>query len=181
MKVGAGQTYPTISDAVTNLPSSLGGRTCIVIEDGATYGEQVTVRNIANNGYSLDIFADPLNGFRPVINPPPTSTAAFVIANATMNISGINIIPGSAITYAINASSSYVTISSIIPTMEMTPPARKISQGRGPGFNRKNPARQAAMMKRCAATAAVCSAMSDRNTRPVSSAVMSAQAPTMRP
>ena len=38
------------------------GESCVVIEDGATYAEQVTVQNFTMNLSSIAIFADPGSG-----------------------------------------------------------------------------------------------------------------------
>src|SRR6185436_8322665 len=99
--VGSGQTYATISAAVAALPSSLTGHSCVVIRDGATYAEQVNVRNFVNNGSSITIFADPASGLRPVVAPPAASTAAFLIANASVNVQGISVIADQNVPYGV--------------------------------------------------------------------------------
>lgn len=111
--VGSGQTYATIQSAVDALPSTLPGPSCVVIRDGATYAEQVTVRNFINSGSSITILADPASGLIPVVSPPAASTAAFLIANASVNILGIDIAPANALPYGILISSAYVAISSV--------------------------------------------------------------------
>ncbi len=111
--VGAGRAYVTIQSAVNSLPRIMGGQSCVVIRDGGTYAEQVTVRNFTNNGSSITIFADPASGFTPVVSPPALSTAAFVIANASVNVQGIRAVITQDIPYGIYASSSYVTLSSV--------------------------------------------------------------------
>jgi titin len=111
--VGAGQTYSTISSAVAALPATLTGHSCVVIHDGATYAEQVTVQNFTMNGSSIAIFADPGSGLTPVISPPASSTAAFRISNASVTVSGFNILGTNAMPYGVQASSAYVTISSV--------------------------------------------------------------------
>ena len=40
------------------LPTTLTGHSCVIIRDGATYTEQVTVQNFVNNGASITIRAD---------------------------------------------------------------------------------------------------------------------------
>ena len=111
--VGAGQAYSTIQAAVNSLPKTLAGRSCVVIRDGATYPEQVTVQGFINNGSSITIFADPASGLTPGVSPPATSTAAFLIVNASVSITGIRVSPTAGITYGIYVSSPYVTISSV--------------------------------------------------------------------
>jgi parallel beta-helix repeat protein len=114
--VGAGQTFATISLAVTDLKTNndpLPGASCIVIRDAATYAEQVTVQGFTNNGSSITIFTDPAVGANAVVAPPANSTAAFQIAQATVNVYGINIMPTNAMTYGVYSSSAYVTLSSV--------------------------------------------------------------------
>ncbi|MBI2385681.1 MAG: right-handed parallel beta-helix repeat-containing protein, partial [Elusimicrobia bacterium] len=115
--------YTTIQSAVDDLPKSLSGHACVVIKDGATYAEQVTVQNFTNNGSSITIMADPASGLRPVVTPPAASTAAFRIMNSSVVIAGLDVasLSGSSIPYAIWASSAYVTISSVsVSTMGTT-------------------------------------------------------------
>ena len=114
-RVGAGQPYATISSAVAALPLSLPvGQSCVVIEDGETYLEQVTVQGFAvNASSSIAIFADPATLLTPSVNPPLTSTGAFVIMNASVSIAGINVAPTRAMMYGVSVSSAYVTISSV--------------------------------------------------------------------
>jgi hypothetical protein len=110
--VGAGYEYPSISAAVAALPGSLpAGKSCVVIEDGGTYAEQVTVQNFAMNGSSIAIFGDPAKP-APTVNPP-TGTAAFVISNASVSVKGINIAPTNPIVYGVFISSPYVQIGSV--------------------------------------------------------------------
>ncbi|MBI4370656.1 MAG: right-handed parallel beta-helix repeat-containing protein, partial [Elusimicrobia bacterium] len=105
--------YTTIQGAVNAIPASLTGYTCVVIQDGATYAEQVTVQGFTNNGSSITIRADPATGLTPAVNPPANSTAAFHILQGSVNVIGINIAPSNAVTYGIQASSNWVTISSV--------------------------------------------------------------------
>ncbi len=112
--VGAGQTYATIGAGVAALPSTLTGHSCVVIRDAATYAEQVTVENFTNNGSSISIFTDPGVGSRAVVDPPATSTAAFFVKNASVNVYGIDVKPTvEPVTYGVYASSSYVRVSSM--------------------------------------------------------------------
>ena len=92
--VGLDQAYASITEAVADLPASLPGHTCVVIRDSATYPEQVTVRNFSNNGSSITFLSDPALLLRPVVAPPALSTAAFLIANASVNIQGISVVIG---------------------------------------------------------------------------------------
>ncbi|MEK7383806.1 MAG: right-handed parallel beta-helix repeat-containing protein, partial [Elusimicrobiota bacterium] len=109
--VGAGQAYATISAAVAALPATLTGHSCVVIRDGATYAEQVTVQGFTNNGSSITIMADV--GVRPTVAPPAASTAAFRIANSSVNIFGIDAVVSQNVPYGVWASSGYVQISSV--------------------------------------------------------------------
>ncbi len=100
----------TIQGAVLAGGPSLSGNLYITI-NGGTYLEQVTVQNIATNGFQIFIASG--TGGAPVINPPFGSTAAFVIANSSVNLIGINIISTNTITYGVLVSSSYVSVSSV--------------------------------------------------------------------
>ncbi|MEQ1919161.1 MAG: hypothetical protein ABL955_08185, partial [Elusimicrobiota bacterium] len=111
--VGAGSPYASISAALAALPASLTGHSCVVIRDGATYAEQVTVQGFTNNGSSITILADPASGLTPVVSPPAASTAAFLIANSSVNVFGIDIAPTVSVAYGISASSAYAQISSV--------------------------------------------------------------------
>ncbi|MBI4060436.1 MAG: hypothetical protein HY403_03315, partial [Elusimicrobia bacterium] len=104
----------TIQGAVDLIPTPLTGPACVVIQDAAMYSEQVTVRNFTNNGSSITIMVDPAVGGRPMVAPNNVaSTAAFVIANASVNILGLDIRPAQAASYGVYASSAYVRISSV--------------------------------------------------------------------
>ncbi|MCM2303178.1 MAG: right-handed parallel beta-helix repeat-containing protein [Elusimicrobia bacterium] len=112
--VGAGMPYATISAGVAALPSTLTGHSCVVIRDGANYAEQVTVRGFTNNGSSITIFADPATGLRPVVDPPAFATAAFVVANASVSLQGIDVRPtAQSVSYGVLVSSAYVSLSSV--------------------------------------------------------------------
>ncbi|MBI5245536.1 MAG: right-handed parallel beta-helix repeat-containing protein, partial [Elusimicrobia bacterium] len=108
--VGAGNNA-TITAGLAGLPTTLTGHSCVVIRDGATYSEQVTVRNFTNNGSSITIMADV--GFSPVVNPPVASTAAFLIQNSSVNILRLTVISTNAVNYGVYASSAYITMSSV--------------------------------------------------------------------
>jgi hypothetical protein len=113
-RVGAGQEYATIQSAVNAIPNPLTGYSCVVIEDGATYPEQVTVQNFTMAGSSMSIFADPSTHLTPVVGPAQaTSTAAFVIANSSVNLFGVNVLISQNIPYGVWSSSAYVQISSV--------------------------------------------------------------------
>ncbi|MBI4060684.1 MAG: Ig-like domain-containing protein [Elusimicrobia bacterium] len=115
--VGAGQAFATISAAVDDLRANnnpLTGHSCVVIRDAATYSEQVTVRNFTNNGSAITFMVDQSVVGKPVVAPNnAASTAAFVVANASVNILGIDIAPSAAASYGIVVSSAHVTISSV--------------------------------------------------------------------
>ncbi|MBI4060603.1 MAG: right-handed parallel beta-helix repeat-containing protein [Elusimicrobia bacterium] len=106
--------FTTIQSAVDSLPASLSGHSCVIVRDGATYPEQVTVKNFTNNGSSITIMADPASGLRPRVSPDnATSTAAFQIANSSVNIFGIDVVADQNMPYGVWASSGYVQISSV--------------------------------------------------------------------
>ncbi|MCX5789569.1 MAG: right-handed parallel beta-helix repeat-containing protein, partial [Elusimicrobia bacterium] len=114
VKQDGSRDFTTIQSAVNALDPSLVGDACVVIRDLQTYNEQVTVQGFTNNGHQIKIMADPsFVGSAPVVAPPANSTAAFQIANASVTLQGINIVPASAIPYGVNASSAYLTISSV--------------------------------------------------------------------
>ena len=74
----------------------------------------MTVKNFTNNGSSITILADAAAGLRPVVSPPLGSTAAFVIANASVNVQGLYVLANQSVPYGVWASSGYVTISSVV-------------------------------------------------------------------
>src|SRR5205823_3477481 len=99
----------TISAGVASIPgTAFTGDWCVDIQDNGTYAEQVNVSGFNNNGFQI-IVGTTTGATRPTINPPAASTAAFVIANASVTISDLNIVPTSTITYGIFASSGYVS------------------------------------------------------------------------
>ena len=91
VKSTGGYDATTIQGGVNLLPTSLTGHSCVIIEDSATYAEQVTVANFTMNGSSISIKPDV--GFTPIVSPPVNSTAAFYVTNSSVNIFGINIVP----------------------------------------------------------------------------------------
>ena len=103
-------TASTIQGAVDLIPSSLSGNHCIAVGNG-TYTEQVTIQNIATNGYRILISSGV--GATVTVSPPAASTAAFLVMNASVTLQGIDIVPTSLVTYGINASSDNVTIASV--------------------------------------------------------------------
>lgn len=105
--------YTTIQSAVNALPTTLNSHACVIIRDGASYPEQVTVQNFTNNGSSISIIADPASGFMPTVAPNAASTAAFVIANASVNIQGLTIAPSGDVAFGVYVSSQFVSISSV--------------------------------------------------------------------
>ncbi len=112
-RVGAGMPYGSISAAVASLPTTLTGPACIVIMDGASYTEQVTISGYKNSGSSITIFADPASGKTPTVVPPPGAYAAFDVRNSSVNIIGINIAPNASVSYGVAMSSSWVTLSTV--------------------------------------------------------------------
>ena len=104
----------TIQGAVNSLPPNLAGNECVVIRDTQTYAEQIMIQGFTNNGFQVKIMADPsFVSSAPVVNPPVASTAAFVIANSSVSVFGINIIPTNSTTYGVLVSSTYVQLSSV--------------------------------------------------------------------
>ncbi|MBI3552269.1 MAG: right-handed parallel beta-helix repeat-containing protein [Elusimicrobia bacterium] len=126
VKKSAGGDYSSISVALNHLPPSLaGGDACVVIRDTQTYTEQVNVAGVTNNGFFVRILADPsFISSAPVVSPPAFSTAAFLIANASVTIGHIAISPANSMSYGIKASSGYVTISSV----SLLDPSGKITE-----------------------------------------------------
>jgi hypothetical protein len=105
--------YTTISAAVAAIPTSaLTGNWCVDIKDNGTYTEQVTVSGFNNNGYQI-IIGTTTGATNPTVNPPASSTAAFVITNASVTIANINIAPTNVINYGVDASAANVIISSV--------------------------------------------------------------------
>jgi hypothetical protein len=113
---GGGYDAATITGGLAALYASVGGvlpgPSCVIIKDGATYPEQVTVANFVNNGSSITIKPDPGTGLTPSVDPP-AGTAAFLIANASVTVSGIDIVPTHAISYGVFISSTYVQLSGV--------------------------------------------------------------------
>jgi hypothetical protein len=106
--------YYTIQSAVDSLPGTLTGPACVVLRDGSTYNEQVTVQGFTNAGSSITIEADPLSTLSPIIVPPVGSTAAFFIANSSVNVFSFTIAPTAAVMYGVWASSTNVSLSSVV-------------------------------------------------------------------
>ncbi|MDP3541709.1 MAG: hypothetical protein Q8T11_04490, partial [Elusimicrobiota bacterium] len=111
--VGVGQPNATIQDGVTALPTSLPGHACVVITDVGPFNEQVTVQGFSNDGSSITIFTDPAVGAHAVVSPVSGSTAAFRIANSSVNILAVDVVASQNVPYGVWASSAYVTLSSV--------------------------------------------------------------------
>jgi hypothetical protein len=106
--------YTTIQAAVNALPSSLAGHSCVIVKDLSTYAEQVTVQGFTMNGSSISIFTDPALSGRAVVAPNlTTSTGAFVIANASVNVMGFDIRPSASVQYGVYATGAYVRVSTV--------------------------------------------------------------------
>lgn len=106
---GGGTDYTTLGAAVAAIPASLTGDYCINILDGNTYNEQVEVRNVVTNDFRIYIGTD-ASGARPVIAPPAGSTAAFLVANASVSIAGMDIVAAQSVPYGILFSSAYAEV-----------------------------------------------------------------------
>jgi hypothetical protein len=104
----------TITGGLALLPQSLAGNACVAVRDGGTYAEQVSVRGLVNNGFRIHILADPgLIGPAPAASPPAGSTAAFIIANDSVSLSGIDVAASASVPYGVLASSAFAAISSM--------------------------------------------------------------------
>lgn len=110
---GAGD-YATIQAAVNAVPGILGDNYCVIV-DSAPYTEQVTVEGKDPAGlYRLTIMSDPgMASTATPIAPPVSSTAAFLINNASVTIQGFSIIPTVSVSYGVYASSAHVNISTV--------------------------------------------------------------------
>jgi len=104
--------YTFIQDAVDALPKNLTGDTCVVVTNDGSYSEEVTVQGFTTNGYRLIIMREPAGG-SPQVSPPPSSTAAFRIMNASVTLAGFDAIPGGSMPYGVYASSDNVILSSV--------------------------------------------------------------------
>ncbi|MEK9145582.1 MAG: FG-GAP-like repeat-containing protein, partial [Elusimicrobiota bacterium] len=115
-KDGSGD-HASIQAAVDALSKTLTGDACVVVRDAQTYNEQVTVQGFTNNGYRLKIMADPgFTSSAPVVSPPPSSAAAFLIKNASVSLQGFSILAVSTVPYAadgVSVSSGYADISRV--------------------------------------------------------------------
>lgn len=111
----AATDYTSIQAAVNGIPSSLTGDYCINILDAGPYNEQVEVRNIVTNDFRIYIGTD-ASGGRPVIAPPMGSTAAFRVANASVTITGVDIVASQSVPYGVVYSSAYAEVFDISVT-----------------------------------------------------------------
>jgi hypothetical protein len=101
----------TIQSAVASAATQLtAGDHCVSIT-GGTYNEQVIVQNIVTNGFRIVIGAVP--GTPVIVSPPVGSQGAFVIANDSVTIAGVNIQTANPMPYGVYVSSNYVAISSV--------------------------------------------------------------------
>ncbi|HAN05856.1 MAG TPA: hypothetical protein DCW72_01730 [Elusimicrobia bacterium] len=115
-KDGSGD-HTGIQAAVDALGHNLSGNACVVIGDAGTYAEQVRVQNFLTNGHRVLIAKDPLLGAAaPAVDPPAASSAAFLVVNINVSITGVNIAPSAALPYGIYASSAGVNLSSVTVT-----------------------------------------------------------------
>ncbi|MDE2236881.1 MAG: right-handed parallel beta-helix repeat-containing protein, partial [Elusimicrobia bacterium] len=113
VKQAGGADATKIQDAINLLPKTLTGYSCIDIQDNGTYNEQVTVEGFTNNGSSITIETDPSVAGKAVIDPPGGSTAAFVIANSSVNLENLSVAPTTLVAYGVRVSSDFVTLSSM--------------------------------------------------------------------
>ncbi|MBI5245512.1 MAG: right-handed parallel beta-helix repeat-containing protein [Elusimicrobia bacterium] len=106
--------FASIQAALDALPKSLGTTACVVILDTGTYSEQVTVQGFANNGFQLKIMSDPsFASSAPAVSPPALSTAGFLIQNASVTLQNLSVLAANPMPYGVQASSAYVTLSSV--------------------------------------------------------------------
>ncbi|MFH1620122.1 MAG: right-handed parallel beta-helix repeat-containing protein, partial [bacterium] len=104
--------YPTIQAAVNVATgTTLTGDHCITINNG-TYTEQVTIEKI-NTTANYRIIISSAPGAGVTVSPPASSIAAFVVKNASVTISGINVSAINSMSYGIRVSSPNVTVSSV--------------------------------------------------------------------
>ncbi|MBI4377147.1 MAG: right-handed parallel beta-helix repeat-containing protein, partial [Elusimicrobia bacterium] len=108
------EDFGSIQEAVSSL-TTLTGNTCIVIRDGLTYGEEVAIRNIDTAGHRLKVMGDPYMPV-PTITPPAGSTAAFQIANSSVDLLGLAVTLDAVFNYAIVSSSENIGIASVTVT-----------------------------------------------------------------
>jgi hypothetical protein len=115
-KDGSGD-HTGIQAAVDALAHNLSGNACVVIGDAGTYAEQVRVQNFLTNGHRVLIAKDPLLGAAaPVVDPPAASSAAFLVLNINVSITGVKVAPSAAVPYGVYASSAGVNLSSVTIT-----------------------------------------------------------------
>lgn len=119
---GGSSPYTTIQAAVNALPNPVNGEACVVIEDFSTYAEQVTVEgfNVANGSITIRSRLDQAAP-RPRVVPPPASTAAFVIKNASVTLAGMEVSVNQSMPYGIRVSSGWVHISSVVAHSDFSP------------------------------------------------------------
>ncbi|MBI3298707.1 MAG: right-handed parallel beta-helix repeat-containing protein [Elusimicrobia bacterium] len=110
---GAGD-HTSIQAAVDAIPANVYGDYCIHV-DSSPYSESVVVANKnTQNLYRIKILSDPamVSTATPII-PPLLSTAAFVIANASVTIGGFNVRAENPVTFGVYAASASIVISSV--------------------------------------------------------------------
>ena len=117
VKKGGAREFTDLQSAVGGLPRILDKNACLILRDTLTYLEQVTVEGFVNNGNRITITKDPSfpPNSMPTVEAPSNSTAAFRIFNDSVTLSNLKVdfcLTG--ISYGVQSSSSYVTISSVI-------------------------------------------------------------------
>lgn len=101
----------SIQSAVNAAPATLTlGDHCVSVGAG-TYSEQVTIANINPNNFRIVISSAP--GATVTVTPPAGSTAAFLLANASVTLQGITIAPTASTSYGVLASSPSIKITSV--------------------------------------------------------------------
>jgi len=113
VKQDGSQNFTSIQAAVNALPATLAGPTCVVIQDAGPYDESVTVSGFTNNGSSLTIMAAPADSSPPIVSPPAASGFAFDIAQASVTIKGLKIVPNYSLPSGIAVSGPDVVIDSV--------------------------------------------------------------------
>ncbi|MBI5209054.1 MAG: right-handed parallel beta-helix repeat-containing protein [Elusimicrobia bacterium] len=102
----------SIQAAVNAAPTTLTAGDHCVLVNGGTFAEQVTVQGIDTNGFRVVISSTP--GATVTVSPPAASTAAFVIANASVTLAGFTVLGTNAMPYGVLTSSADAAISRVI-------------------------------------------------------------------
>jgi hypothetical protein len=100
----------TIQGAVNAAGASLSGNYCVSV-NGGNYPEQVTITGITTNGFRISITSG--TGGAPIVMPPAGSTAAFVVANSSVSLFGLSVVPIAPVNYGVAVSSPFAQFSGV--------------------------------------------------------------------